>query len=116
MLNFLNFPGSVDDHFARALGGSTWSEIKAKKDPVQPDILAGSVDDHFAKALGDKWLKIKAEQEDKSRRSSTSSASASPHHNLSSDPTPNQPQSSGRNANCDRMIICCKSLWEDQCW
>ncbi|XP_013414693.1 uncharacterized protein LOC106176732 isoform X2 [Lingula anatina] len=54
---------SVDDHFARALGNSTWSEIKAKKEPVQLDILAGSVDDHFTKALGDQWLKIKADKE-----------------------------------------------------
>ncbi|KAL3852438.1 hypothetical protein ACJMK2_016077 [Sinanodonta woodiana] len=53
---------SVDDHFAKSLGSSTWSAIKARNDPAQ-DLLPGSVDDHFAKALGDTWLRIKAEKE-----------------------------------------------------
>lgn len=49
---------SVDDHFAKSLGNSTWSAIKAKRDESTE-----SVDDHFAKALGDTWHRIKAEKE-----------------------------------------------------
>ena len=56
------FAGSVDDHFAKSLGNSTWTALKAKKDPVN-ELFTGSVDDHFAKALGDTWLRIKAEKE-----------------------------------------------------
>ncbi|XP_052213719.1 uncharacterized protein LOC127832344 isoform X3 [Dreissena polymorpha] len=55
---------SVDDHFARALGDSTWSALKAQKgEPAEP----GSVDDHFAKALGETWLKLKAEKDSPTR-------------------------------------------------
>lgn len=49
---------SVDDHFAKSLGNSTWSAIKAKRDES-----TDSVDDHFTKALGDTWHRIKAEKE-----------------------------------------------------
>lgn len=53
----------MDDHFAKSLGNSTWTALKAKKDPVN-ELFTGSVDDHFAKALGgDTWLRIKAEKE-----------------------------------------------------
>lgn len=58
----VSITGSVDDHFAKSLGNSTWSAIKAKNDPIH-DLFPGSVDDHFAKALGDTWLRIKAEKE-----------------------------------------------------
>lgn len=57
----VSITGSVDDHFARALGDSTWSALKAKNEQEAP--MPGSVDDHFAKALGDTWLRIKAERE-----------------------------------------------------
>lgn len=69
--------GSVDAHFARALGNQTWSEIKAKNDieSSQP----GSVDDHFAKALGDTWLKIKAEKESGRPNNSFSRSHQLPH-------------------------------------
>ena len=60
--SFSILAGSVDDHFARALGNRTWSELKAKNDSDE-STQPGSVDDHFAKALGDTWLKIKAEKE-----------------------------------------------------
>ena len=58
----VSITGSVDDHFAKSLGNSTWTALKAKKDPVN-ELFTGSVDDHFAKALGDTWLRIKAEKE-----------------------------------------------------
>lgn len=58
----VSITGSVDDHFARALGDSTWLALKAKND--QPEVPAmNSVDDHFAKALGDTWLKLKDKKE-----------------------------------------------------
>lgn len=54
--------GSVDDHFARALGDQMWTEIKARSEPPSFDSLPGSVDAHFAKALGAAmWKKLKAE-------------------------------------------------------
>ncbi|KAK6175594.1 hypothetical protein SNE40_014022 [Patella caerulea] len=56
--------GSVDDHFAKSLGDTTWTAIKAKNDLVALDMFTGTVDDHFAKALGgETWLKIKAKKE-----------------------------------------------------
>ncbi|WAR25461.1 VGLL4-like protein [Mya arenaria] len=58
----VSITGSVDDHFARALGDSTWSALKAKTGPGEPP-EPGSVDDHFTKALGDTWLKLKAEKD-----------------------------------------------------
>lgn len=58
----VSITGSVDDHFAKSLGNSTWTALKSKKDPVN-ELFTGSVDDHFAKALGDTWLRIKAEKE-----------------------------------------------------
>ncbi|XP_053377781.1 transcription cofactor vestigial-like protein 4 isoform X2 [Mercenaria mercenaria] len=58
----VSITGSVDDHFARALGGSTWLALKSKND--QPEVPApNSVDDHFAKALGDTWLRLKDKKE-----------------------------------------------------
>lgn len=55
--------GTVDDHFAKALGDSTWKAIKSQNDPSL-DVFTGSVDDHFAKALGaTTWRRIKAETE-----------------------------------------------------
>ncbi|XP_029633410.1 putative uncharacterized protein DDB_G0277255 isoform X1 [Octopus sinensis] len=59
---------SVDDHFARSLGNSTWTNLKSKT-----DVLIESVDDHFAKALGDTWHRIKAEQENHCNSSRSSS-------------------------------------------
>ncbi|XP_067683360.1 transcription cofactor vestigial-like protein 4 isoform X1 [Haliotis asinina] len=75
----VSITGSVDDHFAKSLGDTTWTAIKAKSDPVK-DMFAGSVDDHFAKALGDTWLRIKAEKESNCHGSSCSSPSGSPPH------------------------------------
>ncbi|XP_064605026.1 transcription cofactor vestigial-like protein 4 isoform X2 [Liolophura sinensis] len=74
----VSITGSVDDHFAKSLGDSTWSQIKAKNDPVPFDMFSGSVDDHFAKALGDTWLRIKAEKETDPSSSTCSSQPASP--------------------------------------
>ena len=79
--SFYNFlwTGTVDDHFARALGGDTWNQIKSQKEAVNMDIYTGSVDDHFAKALGDTWYKIKAEKESsRSPEGSSRSSSSSP--------------------------------------
>lgn len=75
---YYSVTGSVDDHFAKSLGDSTWSQIKAKSDPVPFDMFTGSVDDHFAKALGDTWLRIKAEKETDPSSSTCSSQPASP--------------------------------------
>lgn len=59
---FFLLTGSVDDHFARALGDQMWTEIKARTEPQPLDSLSGSVDAHFAKALGAAmWKKLKAE-------------------------------------------------------
>ncbi|GAB1600260.1 putative uncharacterized protein DDB_G0277255 [Argonauta hians] len=76
---------SVDDHFARSLGNSTWTNLKSKT-----DVLTESVDDHFAKALGDTWHRIKAEQENHYN----SSRSSSPLQ-LQSQPSPKQPTQTG---------------------
>lgn len=58
----VSITGSVDDHFARALGDSTWSALKAKTDNTEAAAM-NSVDDHFAKALGDTWLRLKDKKE-----------------------------------------------------
>jgi hypothetical protein len=75
--------GTVDDHFAKSLGGATWNRIKRTFDQttLETNSLNGtysssyshdqrlvsapsSVDDHFAKALGEEaWFKIKADTE-----------------------------------------------------
>ena len=53
---------SVDDHFARALGDKTWTEIKSKSEAQSSDNLPLTVDDHFAKALGaSTWKKLRAD-------------------------------------------------------
>ncbi|XP_041349867.1 transcription cofactor vestigial-like protein 4 isoform X2 [Gigantopelta aegis] len=75
----VSITGSVDDHFAKSLGDTTWTAIKAKSDPIK-DMFSGSVDDHFAKALGDTWLRIKAEKETGCLSSNCSSPSGSPQH------------------------------------
>ncbi|ESO91301.1 hypothetical protein LOTGIDRAFT_228776 [Lottia gigantea] len=73
----VSITGTVDDHFAKSLGDTTWTAIKAKNDLVALDLFSGTVDDHFAKALGgDTWLRIKAEKE--SNCSGNSSSSNSP--------------------------------------
>jgi len=85
--NISSVAGTVDDHFAKSLGGATWNRIKETIDVTQEGGVAsgcgqdmrqvsvssvssassasspGSVDDHFAKALGDTWFKIKADSE-----------------------------------------------------
>ena len=54
--------GSVDDHFARALGDQMWTEIKARSEIASLDGLTDTVDAHFAKALGaNMWKKLKEE-------------------------------------------------------
>lgn len=58
----VSITGSVDDHFARALGDSTWSALKPKNDQSEA-AAPNSVDDHFAKALGDTWLRLKDKKE-----------------------------------------------------
>ncbi|XP_069141593.1 uncharacterized protein [Argopecten irradians] len=84
----VSITGSVDDHFAKSLGNSTWSAIKAKNDPKQ-EMLPGTVDDHFAKALGgETWQRIKAEKESSPAlcrpNGSSSPPSSSPHRRGSS--------------------------------
>lgn len=74
-------PGTVDDHFAKSLGNSTWSQLKAKSDPIQ-DFLTGSVDEHFTKALGDTWLRIKSEKEGMCSDSSDSSPPPQRHSSM----------------------------------
>lgn len=81
---------SVDDHFAKALGDSTWKAIKSQNDPSL-DVFTGSVDDHFAKALGaTTWRRIKAETE----ISENSNASSSSNNTNGSTTTSATPHSS----------------------
>ncbi|XP_076447355.1 uncharacterized protein LOC143284529 isoform X2 [Babylonia areolata] len=73
----VSITGSVDDHFAKALGDSTWKALKSHSD-LAPEIFTGSVDDHFAKALGaTTWRRIKAETEH-SENSSTAVHNCNP--------------------------------------
>ncbi|KAL5014440.1 hypothetical protein ScPMuIL_008710 [Solemya velum] len=77
----VSITGTVDDHFAKSLGNTTWSQIKAQSDPIQ-DFLTGSVDDHFTKALGDTWLRIKSEKEGMCSDSSDSSPPPQRHSSM----------------------------------
>lgn len=52
--------GTVDDHFAKALGNKTWNKLKNDdKSPTDSD-----VDDHFAKALGATWHQIQSQRQE----------------------------------------------------
>ena len=65
--------GTVDEHFAKALGSRTWQQIQVTKDDqttrapaartspasTRDVILPNSVDEHFAKALGSTWLRLR---------------------------------------------------------
>ena len=97
MINYFPFclAGSVDDHFARALGGETWNQIKSQKEPSNVDMSPNSVDDHFAKALGDTWFKIKAQKE----------GSKSPQSSRSNSSSPAPPRSSSRSPQAQTSMI-----------
>ena len=56
-MSCFRFLGTVDEHFAKALGQQTWKQIQVQNEAAKDD---ESVDDHFTKALGDTWLRIKA--------------------------------------------------------
>lgn len=52
---------SVDDHFAKALGDTTWKQIQSSRLKETEKITSTKhVDDHFSKALGDTWKKIQS--------------------------------------------------------
>lgn len=52
---------SVDDHFAKALGDTTWKQIQnSRLKETEKITTTKHVDDHFSKALGDTWKKIQS--------------------------------------------------------
>lgn len=51
---------SVDDHFAKALGDTTWKQIQNSRLKETEKSTTKHVDDHFSKALGDTWKKIQS--------------------------------------------------------
>ncbi len=85
----------MDDHFARALGGDTWNQIKSQNEPSNIDMSPNSVDDHFAKALGDTWFKIKAQKE----------GSKSPHSSRSNSSSPAPARSSSRSPQAQTSMV-----------
>ena len=60
---FIYFSGTVDEHFAKALGSRTWNKVQIKSDEKlkshHHDVIEpSSVDAHFAKALGSNWQRL----------------------------------------------------------
>ena len=74
--------GTVDEHFAKALGKQTWKQIQYQSEETEAEHSrssdSSSVDEHFTKALGaDTWQRIKQDM-----TSSSSSGHVSDHEHL----------------------------------
>lgn len=69
---------SVDHHFAKALGDTTWKQIQnSRLKETEKTTSTKHVDEHFSKALGDTWKKIQSSKLENNQQKETKITSRS---------------------------------------